>query len=132
LSETPRQIVERFWQLMNTNDWHAVAALLHDEYVLDWPQSGERIRGRDNFVAINAAYPAAGPWRFTVHHLVADETGAASDVGVTDSAVDARVASFFEVRDERIWRVTEFWPDPFEAGPWRAQWVERIPDDATA
>src|SRR5690349_3199371 len=75
-----RQLVERFWQAMNTNDWEAVGHLLHDAYTLDWPQSGERIRGRDHFVAVNAHYPAAGPWRFVVQHIVADDDGAASDV----------------------------------------------------
>jgi Domain of unknown function (DUF4440) len=42
---TPRQLVEQFWQTMNANDWRAVGALLHDDYLLTYPQSGERIRG---------------------------------------------------------------------------------------
>jgi ketosteroid isomerase-like protein len=124
--ETARELVERFWRTMNENDWHAAGRLLHDDYVLDWPQSGERIRGRDNFVAVNAHYPAAGRWRFTVRRLVADEQGATSGVTVTDGALMARAVSFFEVRDDLIWRVTEYWPDPFEPAAWRAQWVERM------
>ena len=123
---TTREVVERFWRTMNENDWRAAGRLLHDDYVLDWPQSGERIRGRDNFVAVNAHYPAAGRWRFTVRRLVADGQGAASDVTVTDGALTARAVSFFEVRDGLIWRVTEYWPDPFEPAAWRARWVERM------
>jgi ketosteroid isomerase-like protein len=110
---------------MNTNDWHAVAATLHDDYLLMWPQSGELIRGRDNFIAVNTHYPAAGAWRFTVLRLIADETGVATDVSVTDGALSARAVSFFEIRDGRIWRMTEFWPDPFEAAAWRAPWIEQ-------
>jgi ketosteroid isomerase-like protein len=117
-------MVERYWRTMNTNDWRAVGALLHDDYVLVWPQSGERIRGRENFIAVNANYPAAGAWRFTVHRVIADEVGAASDVTVTDGERMDRAASFFELRDGLIWQMTEFWPDPFEAPAWRAQWVE--------
>jgi ketosteroid isomerase-like protein len=124
-AEANRGIVERFWQTMNTNDWHAVGELLHDDYLLTWPQSGERIRGRQNFAAVNANYPAAGPWRFAVNRLVADASGAASDVTVSAPALTARVVSFFELRDGVIWCMTEFWPDPFEAAEWRAQWVER-------
>src|SRR5262245_58641755 len=124
--EANRQLVERFWQTMNTNDWRAVGELLHDEYVLDWPQTGERIRGRGNFAAVNAHYPIADPWRFTLHHLVADGQGAASDVTASSPLVAARALSFFEVRDGLIWRMTEFWPDPFQAETWRAQWVEPI------
>lgn len=121
-----RQMVERFWQTMNTNDWEAVGRLLHDAFVLDYPQSGERFRGRANFAAINANYPAAGPWRFAVRRIVADEDGMVSDVEVTAPEVHARVVSFFEPRDGLIARITEFWPDPFEAAAWRAEWAERI------
>jgi ketosteroid isomerase-like protein len=109
---------------MNTNDWRAVSALLQDDCLLVYPQSGERIRGRENFIAVNALYPAAGVWRFTVHRVIADEMGAASDVDVTDGARNDRVITFFEFRDGLIWRMTEFWPEPFEAAAWRAQWVE--------
>jgi hypothetical protein len=109
---------------MNTNDWPAVSALLHDDYVLIWPQSGERIRGRENFIAVNAHYPAAGVWRFTVHRVIADEAGAVTDVAVTDGARTDRVVTFFEFRGDLIWRMTEFWPEPFEAAAWRARWVE--------
>jgi ketosteroid isomerase-like protein len=120
-----RALVERFWRAMGTNDWSAAGALLHDEFLLEWPQSGERIRGREAFAAVNAHYPAAGPWRFTVHRIVAEGDRAVSDVGVTDGAVAARAVTFFEVRDGRVWRMTEFWPDPFPPAEWRAPWVER-------
>ncbi len=123
--ETPRQIVERYWQLMNSNDWDAVGAVLHDDFLLIWPQSGERIRGRANFSAINANYPATDVWRFAVRYLVADEAMAASAVAVTMAALNAEVISFFALRDGLIRRMTEYWPDPFEAAAWRAQWVER-------
>lgn len=125
--QTSRDLVERYWQTMNTNDWHAVGALLHDDFLLIWPQSGERIRGRANFGAMNAQYPAAGVWRFTVNRLVADEGGAATDVTVTDGARSDRAVTFFELRDGLIWRMTEYWPDPFEAAAWRAHLVEHEP-----
>jgi ketosteroid isomerase-like protein len=123
--DTNRQIVERFWQTMNSNDWNAVAALLHDDHVLEWPQSGERVRGRANFVAVNAHYPISGPWRFEIRNLVTDVGGAASDVLVTAPSVSTHVVTFFEMRDGRIWRMVEYWPDPFEVAVWRANWVER-------
>jgi ketosteroid isomerase-like protein len=88
--------------------------------------TGERIRGRENFVAINANYPSAGRWRFTVRHLIADEQGAATDVSVTDGVTQAQAVSFFQMRDGLIWRVAEFWPDPFSPAGWRAAWVERV------
>lgn len=126
MPEQTRGLIQHFWQTMNTNNFRAVGDLLHDDFVLHWPQSGERIRGRDNFAAVNEHYPAAGRWRFTVHQIVADDDSAASDVTVTDGVTIARVISFFELRHGRIARMTEFWPDPMEAAAWRSQWVEQV------
>lgn len=120
-----RQLLECFWAAMGTNDFRAVGDLLHDDFVLEYPQSGELIRGRENFAAINAEYPAHGRWHFAVERIVADERGAVTDVVVTDGVVVARSILFSEVRDGRIARQVEYWPDPFEAPAWRARWVER-------
>jgi ketosteroid isomerase-like protein len=120
-----RNVVERFWSAMNANDFRAAGEMLHDEYVLEWPQSGERIRGRANFVAVNENYPAVGPWRVTLNRLIAGEGGVASEVTVTDGATTGRAITFSQVREGKILRQVEYWPDPFEAAAWRSQWVER-------
>ena len=125
-SQTSKQIVEAFWAAMQTNDFKAAGEYLHDEYILEWPQSGERIRGRANFAAINDNYPAHGRWDFTVHRLIAEDDQVVSDVGVTDGTITARVITFSTIRDGKILRQIEFWPDPFEPALWRAQWVERM------
>jgi len=121
-----RHIVEQFWAAMNTNDFRAAGAWLHDDYLLDWPQSQERVRGRENFVAVNEHYPAAGPWRFAIRRLVAGEHEVVTDTTVTDGVTTARAITFSEVRDGKIVRQTEYWPDPCPAPAWRAQWVESI------
>ena len=123
--EQNRQLIERFWATMGTNDFRAVGDLLHDDFVLDYPQSGERFRGREHWIAINANYPAHGRWHFVVHRIVADEHAVVTDVTVTDGVVVARSILFSEVRDGLIARQTEYWPDPFAAPAWRAQWVAR-------
>lgn len=121
-----KQVIETFWQMMEGNDFYAVAQLLHKEYTLDWPQSGERIRGAENFAKLNTAYPAEGKWRFVINSIVADGENVVTDVSVTDGVRHDRVITFSTIRDEKIWKQVEFWPEPFEAPNWRAQWVERI------
>ena len=123
---TGKQILENFWEMMNTNDFYAVAELLHDEYVLEWPQSGERIRGREHFAALNACYPTRGKWQFTVNQILAEGDRVVTDVTVTDGARTDRAITFSTVRDGKIWKQVEFWPEPFEAPAWRMRWVERI------
>ncbi|HEY1014122.1 MAG TPA: nuclear transport factor 2 family protein [Herpetosiphonaceae bacterium] len=124
-AEANRRLVEQFWAAMQTNDFSAPGALMHDDFTLEWPQSGERLVGRDDFAAFNHAYPAAGPWRFAVRRIVADERGAVSDVAVTDGVVEATAITFSEIRDGVIVRQVEYWPDPYPAPEWRARWVER-------
>ncbi len=71
MQATAKETVEAFWETMTTNDCGAVGALLADDYVLEWPQSGEVIRGRDNFAAVNRHDPVNSPRRFTVHQVPA-------------------------------------------------------------
>ena len=77
-------VVREFWRLMATNDSHSVKAVLAPEFVLEWPQSNERIRGPENFAQMNAEYPTTGRWQFRVNRLVASAVEVATQVSVTD------------------------------------------------
>lgn len=132
-ASTAAELAAAFWQRMATNDFAHVAELLAGEdFVLEWPQSNERFRGAARFVQVNAEYPAHGPWRFTLHRLVAGASPeqAVTDVGVTDGVQQARVVSFFEGAGGRIRRMVEFWPEPFEPPAWRAGWAEPLAPEA--
>jgi ketosteroid isomerase-like protein len=122
----PKELIEQFWQTMESNDFYAVAQLLHDDFVLEWVQSGERIRGRENFAKLNTAYPTQGTWHFTIHSIVADGDEVVTDVSVTDGTLHDRVITFSTIRDGKIWKQVEFWPEPFSAPEWRAEWVEKM------
>lgn len=124
--ETAAGVVREFWRLMGTNDFHAVAAVLADGFVLEWPQSNERIRGARNFALLNGEYPAHGPWTFTIGRVIGDACEAVSDVSVTDGVQRARAISFFTVANRKIARIVEFWPEPYAAPYDRSHLVERI------
>ena len=120
------EVVESFWKLMATNNFRSVGLLLSDDFVLEWPQSGERIRGRDNFAAMNEEYPAHGRWEFTVNKIIGSDVEAVSDVSVTDGVQQARVVSFFTIENGQILRMIEFWPDNYPAPENRRHLVERM------
>jgi ketosteroid isomerase-like protein len=124
---TPAEVTREFWRLMATNDFDSVAAVLAPSFVLEWPQSKERIRGAERFARMNREYPAHGRWQFTINRLVAGESEAASDVTVTDGVQIARAISFFTVAQGRITRLVEFWPEPCAAAANRAHLVEAMP-----
>src|SRR5437762_12518598 len=109
------EVVREFWCLMATNDFHSVAAVLAPEFVLEWPQSKERIRGAERFARMNHEYPAHGPWQFSVSRIVGGKLEAASDVTVTDGVQTARAISFFTVVQGKVARLVEFWPEPYAA-----------------
>ena len=94
------------------------------------PQSGERIRGRDNMKAMQGAYP--GPPTITVRHIVGS-----GDVWVVEGRSDYsgriyHIANILEFREGKIIRETRYYADPFEAPAWRAQWVEAIEEESCA
>jgi len=121
------EVVREFWRLMATNEFTSVTAVLAPEFLLDWPQSNERIRGVERFAQMNIEYPSHGPWRFTVHRLFGTETEAVSEVVVTDGVQTAKAISFFTVSQGKITHLVEFWPEPYPAPANRAHLVESMP-----
>lgn len=119
-------VVKRFWELMASNDFRSVGQVLGDGFVLEWPQSGERIRGRDNFAAVNEEYPAHGRWRFTINRIVGRGPEVVTDVSVTDGVQEARAISFFTVAGGKVVEMVEFWPDSYEAPRNRKHLTEPI------
>ena len=120
------EIAAEFWQLMATNNFASVASVLAPEFVLEWPQSKERIRGAERFTRMNQEYPANGRWQFTVNRIVGSTSEAVSDVTVTDGIQTARAISFFTVAQGKISRIVEFWPEPYAAATNRAHLTEAM------
>jgi hypothetical protein len=120
---TPEAVVRGYWDDMGSNDFALAARWFADEFRLYWPQSQEVIEGREAFAALNAAYPAAGPWRFRVNRIVAGDDRVVSDVTVTDGTATARAVTFHLVSGDRITEQIEYWPDDYPAPEGRARWV---------
>jgi ketosteroid isomerase-like protein len=123
---TATAVVEQFWRLMSSNDFDAVGAVLASAFILDWPQSNERIVGAARFIQMNQEYPAHGRWRFTLNRLVASATEVVTEVAITDGVQSAKAISFFSVEDGKITRMVEYWPEPYPAPSNRAHLVEKI------
>jgi SnoaL-like domain len=121
---TAVEVAREFWRLMATNNFSSVAAVLAPEFVLEWPQTRERIRGAERFAQMNQEYPAHGLWRFTINRLTGSESEAVSDVTVTDGARTDRAITFFTVAHGKVTRLVEFWPEPSAPATNRAHLTE--------
>ena len=140
-----RTIVERYIEAMNAHDWNAMGDLQHQDFVEEWPQSGERIRGRDNYRAINENYPeglvkggvsmrrvvgSEDRWVMSPSFTLLRIEGTGDVYTIEGKAEYPSGDSTFWVAvaklvDGRIARVTTYYAPPFDAPEWRAQWVER-------
>jgi ketosteroid isomerase-like protein len=126
MSETAIEIVHKFWETMQTNDYRAVGEYLSEDFVLEWPQSKERLHGRENFTQMNEEYPTHGRWNFIVNRIIGNETEAVSDVSVSDDAVRARAITFFTAHNGKIVRMVEYWPEEYPAPENRRHLVEMM------
>lgn len=111
---------------MATNEFNSVQQVLADSFVLEWPQSNERIRGPQNFARMNAEYPAHSVWRFELLRLVAAENEVVTRVGVTDGTQKAEAISFFELLNGKIVRIVEYWPESYAPLAGRAHLTEPL------
>ncbi len=126
---TPKQVVKNFWQAMQNNDFISAGAWLSDDFVCDWVLSNERIIGRENYIAINQAYPLSTPnarWDFTLNRIIAEGDKIVTEIDVTDGTISARAVTFHTVKKGKICYQTEYWLEPYPAQEWRRQWVVGI------
>ncbi|MFK0165528.1 nuclear transport factor 2 family protein [Rhizobium sp. NPDC090279] len=117
-----RKALDRHWTASDANDFDVEHDIYEEDAVLEYPQSGERIRGRNNIQASRVAQPNSK--RFTVRRIVG-----AGDLWITEFILtyDDRPSysvSIMEFRDGKVVRETQYFGDPFAPGPSRAQWVE--------
>ncbi len=122
--EAGRQLIESvFSGGMLALDPDQEYELRHPDYVMEMPQSRERIRGPDKMRAMQNAFPR--PPAGTLRRV----TGS-GDVWVAEGTNDYgdgdvwQVIIVFELKDGKILRETRYYAQPFEPAEWRAAWVE--------
>ena len=97
----------------------------HPDYVMEMPQSQERVRGRDAMRSMQEAFPV--PPRLTLRRVLGSGHVWVIE-GVNDYDGDTwNVALIWELDDQGlIMRDTRYYAQRSEPPEWRSQWVERI------
>jgi ketosteroid isomerase-like protein len=120
------QLGEAVWKALGAGDWESAGNNLHEDFVQEWPQSGERIVGRNNAIAINRNFPGGLP-TMKFRRTLANGELAVLEVDLTYADGSRYMGvSVVEIRDGKIVKETDYFAQPFVAPQWRAQWVEKM------
>ena len=119
-----RAALRRHWAASDANDFAAEHQIYDDRAVLEYPQSGERIRGRRGIQASRMAQPNRK--RFTVRRILGGGDLWISELVLTYDEQPVYVVSIMEFEGGKVVRETQYFGEPFEPGPSRAQWAERM------
>ena len=92
--------------------------------MLEYPQSGECIRGRQKIGRPAPAQPNRK--RFRVQRIIGTDDLWVTEFVLTYDGRPSYSVSIMEFRDGKVAREIQYFGDPFEPGPSRAQWVERM------
>jgi len=119
-----RAALDQHWAASDVNDFELEHRIYHEDAVLDYPQSGERTRGRYNIQNQRASQPSNK--HFTVQRIIGSGDLWVTEFVLTYDGKPSYTVSIMEFKDGKVARETQYFADPFEPGPSRAQWVERM------
>ena len=119
-----RAALQRHWDASDSGDFDAEHDLYREDAILDYPQSGERIRGRAHIR--ESRYLQPNRKRFTVRRIIGGGDLWVSELTLTYDGVPSHVVSIMEFRDGLVAHETQYFADGFEPGRSRAHLVERI------
>jgi hypothetical protein len=121
---TVRAALERHWAASDANDFATEHEIYREDAVLDYPQSGERIRGRRNIRESRFVQP--NKKRFTVRRIIGGGDLWITEFVLAYDGIPSYAVSIMEFRDGLVASETQYFADRFEAAPSRAHLVERL------
>lgn len=120
-----RAALQQHWSASAAGDLDAEHDIYQENAVCEYPQSGERILGRENLKNLRGHHPGH-PSGFTLRRI-----SGSGNLWVTEYVIDykgkpAYTVSIMEFENGKCRRETQYFADPFDAPSSRAQWVEPV------
>jgi hypothetical protein len=119
-----RAALERHWNASDASDFKVEHEIYREDAVLDYPQSGERIRGRQSIQESRSVQP--NKKRFTVRRMIGGRDLWVTEFVLTYDGIPSYVVSIMEFRDGLVAHETQYFSDRFDPAPSRAHLVERV------
>jgi hypothetical protein len=120
-----RARIQQHWEASERGDLDAEHAIYAAEAILDYPQSGERFRGRSKIQAQRGGHPAER--HFTIRRILGRGELWVSECVITYDGVPTYSVSVMEITGGFVTHETQYFADPFPAAPGRAALAEPIP-----
>ena len=120
-----RARIKGHWEASESGELDAEHAIYATDAILDYPQSGERFRGRSRIQAQRGGHPAER--HFTIRRILGGGDLWVSEVVITYDGVPTYSVSVMEITDGLVTHETQYFADPFPAAPGRAALAEPIP-----
>jgi hypothetical protein len=120
-----RAAIEEHWRASERGDVETEHAIYALDAILDYPQSGERFRGRATISEQRGAHPANR--HFTLLRVSGSGNLWVSECVITYDDVPSYSVSIMEFADEHVVHETQYFADPFQSPAWRAALAEPMP-----
>jgi len=117
--------IEKHWRASEEGDIEAEHAIYAVDAILDYPQSGERFRGRTTIAAQRGGHPAER--HFTVLRISGGGHLWISECIITYNSVPTYSVSIMEFAREFVVHETQYFAGTFSAPAWRAALAEPMP-----
>lgn len=118
-------VINALVNAINADDRDALSEVFTDDVILEFPQSGERIRGASNRREVYRRFPS-------LPKVTPRRISGSGDLWVLEATLDYgdgdpyQAVFIFSMREGKIAREIGYWSKPFPAPEWRAPWVERM------
>jgi hypothetical protein len=122
--EAVRVALKRHWDASDANDFDVEHEIYHEDAVLDYPQSGDRIRSRRKIQESRFVQP--NKKRFTVQRILGSGDLWVTEFVLSYDGIPSYTVSIMEFREGLVAHETQYFADRFDPAPSRAHLVERI------
>jgi ketosteroid isomerase-like protein len=119
-----RAALDEHWAASDANDFDTEHRIYLEDAVLEYPQSGERTRGRSNIQNQRASQPSNK--RFSIRRIIGSGELWVTEFILTYDGKPSYTVSVMEFKGDKVARETQYFADPFVAPAFRAKWVERM------
>ena len=137
------ETVRRYLAAHTVHDHDTLGALRDPGWMLDWPQSGERVRGSANDRAIMDNWPGGLPSALDVRAVGSEDKWVVTPFNTIQRVVGSGdfwwadgtsaypdgsswfISALLQFRSGKLYRETWYFGPPFDPPAWRSAWVER-------